>query len=318
MKKLVSIACCLLMIVSLVGCGEKEGTVKVGVVQLAEHPALNAATEGFNDELKRLMPEVEIIEKNANGEISACSTIVDGFITKKVDLIMANATPALQAASAKTESIPILGTSVTEYGVALGIEDFNGVTGFNVSGTTDLAPLEQQAQMILDLIPNVKTVGILYCSNEDNSKYQVKIVSEYLQSKNIKVETKSFTDSTDIKSTTEKLCGMVDAIYVPTDNKAADNGEAINDVCFERKIPVISGEEGTCKTCGLATLTIDYYELGKVTANMAYRILTGQEKVEEMKIENYPNPVKKYNKTNAENLGITIPSDYIEVELEEE
>ena len=126
MKKLVSIVCCLLMIVSLVGCGEKEDTVKVGVVQLAEHPALNAATKGFNDELKRLMPEVEIIEKNANGEISACSTIVDGFITKKVDLIMANATPALQAASAKTESIPILGTSVTEYGVALGIEDDDG------------------------------------------------------------------------------------------------------------------------------------------------------------------------------------------------
>lgn len=327
MKKLLVILVTIACLLTLAGCsnnnnsgtddGQDENKVyKVGVVQLVQHAALDAATEGFIDQLKEELGEenVEVEVQNASGEFNNCTIIVNNFINDGVDLIMANATPALKAAVSATGDIPILGTSVTEYGVALEIEDFSGVTGINVSGTSDLAPLDEQAQMILDLIPGVKTVGILYCSAEENSVYQVKVVKEYLEAKGINVVVSSFADSNDIASTTEALCSQVDAIYVPTDNMVASYSETVYNVVLNYKIPVITGDEGTCSGCGIATLTISYYELGQKTGEMAAKVLTGESDISTMPIEYHPNPVKKYNKENAELLGIVIPEDYIVIE----
>ena len=304
------------------GCSSNEGgeeelvekQFSIGVVQLLKHDALDAATQGFVDELEKEFSNISIDVKNASGESANCATIVNGFVNDGVDLIMANATPALQAAVAATGDIPILGTSITEYGVALGIDDFDGLVGENVSGTSDLAPLDEQAQMILDLFPETKTVGIIYCSNEANSAYQVKVVTEYLEAKGIKVIAEPFTESNDISLVTSELCDQVDAIYIPTDNQAASYAETINNVTIEKMVPVICGEEGTCVKCGIATLTINYYDLGVETGKMAAKILTGEAKIEEMPIQYFPEPVKKYNKEIAEIFGMEMPEDYVAIE----
>lgn len=322
MKKLLKVLLVVLMVLTMVACSKNETSEeplvdkinKVGVVQLVQHDALDAATQGFKDELEKEFSNIVIDVKNASGDSANCSTIVNGFVSDNYDLILANATPALQAAVSATEDIPILGTAVTEYGVALGIENFGGTVGGNVSGTSDLAPLDGQAQMILDLIPDVKTVGIIFCSSEANSVYQVEVVTKYLEDKGITVVAEKFTDSNDISLVTQDLCDKVDAIYIPTDNQAASCAETINNITLEKKIPVICGEEGTCVACGVATLTINYYELGVTTAKMAAAILTGEKNIEEMPIQYFENPVKKYNPEIASALGIEIPSDYIAIE----
>ena len=288
MKKLFIVIICILSVLMLTGCNEKKEdepakaeSFKVGVVQLVQHAALDAATQGFEDQLKKeLGDSVTVDVQNASGDSANCSVIVNGFIQDGVDLIMANATPALQAAAAATGDIPILGTSVTEYGVALEIDDFNGLVGSNVSGTSDLAPLDEQAQMIIDLFPETKTVGILYCSAEANSIYQVKKVTEYLEAKGITVKAAPFADSNDIASTLEDLADQIDVLYIPTDNQAASCAETIANIILPKKIPAITGEEGPCAICGVASLTISYYDLGVETGKMAAKILKGEAKIE--------------------------------------
>ena len=325
MKKLLVLMLTALCLICLCGCsssggqssgdGGDEKQLRVGVVQLVQHAALDAATQGFEDQLKKeLGDSVTVDVQNASGDSANCSVIVNGFIQDGVDLIMANATPALQAAAAATGDIPILGTSVTEYGVALEIDDFNGLVGSNVSGTSDLAPLDEQAQMIIDLFPETKTVGILYCSAEANSIYQVKKVTEYLEAKGITVKAAPFADSNDIASTLEDLADQIDVLYIPTDNQAASCAETIANIILPKKIPAITGEEGPCAICGVASLTISYYDLGVETGKMAAKILKGEAKIEEMEIQYFPNPVKKFNKEIAEQLGVNIPEDYIAIE----
>ena len=322
MKKLLVVLLSVLTVLALAGCSGGNGnggnedstTIKIGVVQLVQHAALDAATQGFVDVVSKEFPDADINIQNAAGDSATCSTIAQGFVNDGVDLIMANATPALQAAVSATGDIPILGTSVTEYGVALGIDNFNGTVGANVSGTSDLAPLDQQAQMILDILPDVKTVGIIFCSNEANSKYQVEVVSKYLEGKGIKVIAASFTDSNDIALVTEDLCAQIDALYIPTDNQAASCAETIANVVLDKKMPVFAGEEGICKLCGVATLTINYYDLGAETGKMAVKILKNEAKIEEMAIQYFPNPVKKYNAEVCELLGITVPDDFVKCE----
>ena len=323
MKKLLEVLLAVLMVLSLSACANKQTSDepltdpinKIGVVQLVEHDALDAATQGFKDQLEKDFSNIVIDVKNAQGESANCSTIVNGFVSNDYDLIMANATPALQAAVTATGDIPILGTSVTDYGAALGIDNFTGLVGENVSGTSDYLPLDKQAQIILDLFPDTKTVGILYCSSEDNSKFQAEEVTKYLESKGIKViNDDTFTDSNDVGLVTERLCDKVDVIFIPTDNQAASCAETINNITLEKKVPVICGEEGICAKCGVATLTIDYYELGVLTAKMARQILIGEKNIEEMTIEYFENPVKKYNPEIASALGIDIPSDFIAIE----
>ena len=234
-------------------------------------------------------------------------------MASKVDLIMANATPALQAASAATADIPVLGTSITEYGVALDIANFNGTVGGNVSGTSDLAPLDQQAAMFDELLPDAKVIGILYCSAEANSVYQAEVVKAELEKAGKTVKIFTFADSNDVATVTASACGDCDALYIPTDNTAASCAEAINNVAEPAKVPIIVGEEGLCAGCGIATLSINYYDLGVTTGKMAAKILTGEAKISEMPIEYFQNPVKKFNPALCESLGITPPADYVAI-----
>lgn len=318
MKKLISLVLAAVMALSLVACGSGnkgkdtgDKTYKVGVVQLVQHEALDAATKGFTDALKEALGDkVEVVEKNASGDSNNCSTIVNGFISDKVDLIMANATPALQAAASATSTIPILGTSVTDYATALEIADWTGTVGGNISGTSDLAPLDKQAAMLQELFPNAKKVGMLFCSSEPNSKYQVDEVTKLLSAAGITCTEYTFTDSNDVSSVTQKACDDSDVLYIPTDNTAASNTEAIANVVLAAGTPVIAGEAGICKGCGVATLSIDYYELGKITGQMAAKILTGEADISTMPVEFAPTATKQANMANCEKLGITVPADY--------
>lgn len=313
MKKLLTILLATICLFTLCACNSNSNQgsnpIKVGVVQTTQHPALDAATQGFVDALKEDgITDVDV--QNASGESTNCSTIVGNFVADGVDLIMANATPALQAASAATDTIPVLGTSITVYDVVLG-----GSVPKNVSGTTDLAPLDEQASMIKELFPDAKKVGILFCSAEANSQYQVDKISEFLKEDGIETVNYVFNDSNDITAVTEKaVSDKVDVIYVPTDNTAAANTQAIANVVLPAGIPVFAGEEGVCTGCGVATLTISYYDIGFKTGEMAADILLNGADISAMEIESAPQFVKKFNKKNAEKLGITIPEDYVAIE----
>lgn len=286
----------------------------VGICQLVQHAALDAATQGFEDALTASFGEnVTFDFQNAQGDSATCATIANGFVSSGVALIMANATPALQAAQAATNTIPILGTSVTEYGVALGLDNFSGTVGGNVSGTSDLAPLDQQADMIVEWMPEVKKVGLLYCSAEANSQYQVDEVQKYLEAKGVTATQYAFSDSNDLSSVCQKAADENDALYVPTDNTVAANTGIVDGVCRPAKKPVFAGEEGICSGCGVATLSISYYDLGYTTGEMAVKILNGESDISTMAIE-YTDVTKKYNKAICDDLGLAVPEGYVEIE----
>ena len=315
-KRILAIVCVFVLLsalmLSLGSCSTQKEKYVVGISQLVTHDALDAATEGFKQALIDKLGEdkVEFNFQNAANQNDVCITIANSFVSSNVDLIMANGTAALQAAANATVDIPILGTSITEYGVALNIDNFSGTVGGNVSGTSDLAPLDEQAQMIIDLVPTAKKVGLLYCSSEPNSEYQVAVVREYLESKNIECVDYKFSDSNDVTLVTTQAVNDCDAIYIPTDNTAASCAQTINGVALPAKKPIIAGEAGICSGCGIATLSISYYNLGYKTGEMAARILTGEADISEMPIEYDTNPVKKYNKTICDELGIKIPEGY--------
>ena len=289
-------------------------TYTIGICQLVQHAALDAATQGFEDALTAEFGDnVKFDFQNAQGDSATCATIANGFVSSGVDLIMANATPALQAAQSATNEIPVLGTSVTEYGVALGLTDFSGTVGGNISGTSDLAPLDQQAAMIQELFPDTKSVGLLYCSAEPNSVYQCDVIEGYLTEEGYTVARYAFTDTNDVTSVAQTAADNSDVIYIPTDNTAASNTEAIANVVIPAKVPVVAGEEGICSGCGVATLSISYYDLGYATGEMAAKILADGADVSAMPVEFAPNVTKKYNAANCEALGITPPSDYVAI-----
>ena len=300
---------------SAAGSAAADGqSYTVGICQLVEHAALDAATQGFEDALTEAFGDnVKFDFQNAQNDSATCATIANGFVSAGVDLIMANATPALQAAQAATNSIPILGTSVTEYGVALGLTDFDGTVGGNVSGTSDLAPLDQQADMITEWLPDVKKVGLLYCSAEANSQYQVDEVQKYLEAAGVTATQYAFSDSNDLASVCQKAADENDAVYVPTDNTVAANTGIVDGICRPAKKPVFAGEEGICAGCGVATLSISYYDLGYTTGEMAAKILTGEADISTMPIE-YTSVTKKYNKTICDDLGVTVPEGYEAIE----
>lgn len=319
--KFLSLAMASAMLLSGAACGtsssNSDAKYNVGICQLVEHPALDAATEGFQDALKeKLGDDVAFDVKNAQNDSPTCSTITNTFVSNGYDLILANATPALQAASASTNEIPILGTSITDYATALGISDWTGVTGKNISGTSDLAPLDKQAECIKELFPDANTIGILYCSSEANSKYQADVIGGYLKDMGYTCTIYTFSDSNDVAAVTQSACDESDLIYIPTDNTAANCTEAINNVALPAKTPIFAGEEGICSGCGVATLSINYYDIGYLAGEMAYEILVNGADPATMEIQTAPEVTKKYNKTNAEALGITIPDDYTAIESE--
>ena len=326
MKKILALVCAMVMLLSLAACGSKtepagseaavipdeNAVYTIGICQLVQHDALDAATQGFKDVLMETYGEDHVIfdEQNAAGDPATCSTICDGFVTEGVDLILANATPALQAAATATDTIPVLGTSITEYGVALQLDNFDGVVGTNVSGTSDLAPLTEQAAMVSELCPDAKTVGILYCAAEANSVYQADVVKAELEKAGLTVKVYTFADSNDVAAVTGTACDECDVLYIPTDNTAASCTEAINNVAQPAGVPIIAGEENLCKGCGIATLSISYYELGRATGEQAVQILNGETDVSEMEIGYDEHPVKKYNATLCSALNIEVPEDY--------
>ena len=308
----------------LTGCGsagdnaktasKSKDSYKVGICQLIQHPALDAATEGFKAALtEKLGDKVSFDEQNASGDSATCATIANQFVSSGVDLILANATAPLQAAAAATNSIPILGTSVTDYATALQMDNWTGTTGTNISGTSDLAPLAEQAAMLNELFPDAKNVGLVYCSAEANSQYQVDTVKDALEKLGYTCTYYAFSDSNDLSSVATTAATESDVIYVPTDNTVASNTEIINNICQPAGIPVIAGEEGICSGCGVATLSISYYDLGVATGKMAVKILNGESDISEMPIEYAPQFTKKYNPTICEALGIEVPSDYVAI-----
>ncbi len=294
---------------ALSSCGTERAQYEIGICQLVEHSAHDKATEGFiaalNEELGEENIHYDI--QSAQNDIGTCSSIINQFVSNEVDLILANATAVLQTAASATSEIPILGTSVTEYGVALSINDFNGTVGTNVSGTSDLAPLSEQAKMILEWVPEAKNVALLYCSAEANSQYQVSVVCEELEKMNVKAKLYPFADSNDLAAVCQAAAEENDAVYVPTDNTVASNAGIIDNICRPLKKPVIAGEEGI--ECGVASLSISYYDMGYATGKMAAKILRGEADISEMPIE-YATATKKYNKALADELGLTAPDGY--------
>ncbi len=340
MKKFISFALAMTLTLSMVGCGtdaaaEKEAnnapaatteettedtgdkTYNVGVIQLVQHPALDAATEGFEAALKdKLGDSVTVTVENASGDIPTCATIANSFVSDNVDLIMANATPALQAAQTSTNSIPIVATSITDYASALDIDDWKGSTGINVTGTSDLAPLDGQAEMLKELFPDAKEVGIIYCSGEVNSLYQANTITTALEGFGYNVTHYTFSDSADVGTVVQTACGSSDVLYVPTDNVAANAAETINNIALTAKVPIVAGEEGICKGCGIATLSISYYDIGYAAGEMAADILANGADPASMNVQTATDFTKEYNPKIAEELGITLPEDYVAIEMD--
>lgn len=312
LSKLTALAMALIMVLGLTACtGSSSDKYTIGVCQLMQHEALDAATQGFIDALTDALGEenVEIKTENASGEITLCNTITNQFVAEEVDLILANATPALQAAAAATAEVPILGTSVTEYGVALGINGFNGTVGGNISGTSDLASLKAQAEMVQEWFPDIKTVALLYCSAEANSQYQVDVMKAELEAMGYSCDYYSFSDSNDMASVVESAAANCDLIYIPTDNTVASNTAIVDNICRPAKQPVIGGDGGICRGCTVATLCIEYYDLGVTTGKMAAKILTGAANISEMPIE-YAEASAVYNAEICAELGLTPPDGY--------
>ena len=325
LNKAMSVAVAAAMMVSLGACGNsadaaKDGTqssgasgkvYNIGICQQLEHPALDQATQGFEDVLKeKLGDNVKFDLQNAQNEQANASTIANNFVSSNVDLILANATTALQCASAATSDIPILGTSVTDYATALDMSDWTGTTGKNISGTTDLAPLDEQANCIAELFPDAKNVGIIYCSSEPNSVYQSTTIKGYLEDKGYTVKEYTFSDSNDVSAGTQSACDASDVIYIQTDNTAASCTEAINNVASPAGTPIFAGEEGLAKGCGVATLSISYYDLGYETGEMAYDILVNGADITKMEVKAAPKFTKEYIADRADDLKVTVPDDY--------
>ena len=327
MKKILALTLSMALVLALAACGSgnnsstgnnstgaddgKEAYV-VGICQQMTHDALDAATQGFKDAMVEALGEdgVTFDEKNAGNEYANCGTIMDGFVADGVDLILANATYPLQAAASATAEIPVLGTSVTDYATALSITDWTGTVGGNISGTSDLAPLDQQAAMLQEMFPDAKNVGLLYCSGEPNSVYQVETIQGYLEDMGYTCTQYAFTDVNDLSSVTQTACDGSDVIYIPTDNTAAANTETIANVVIPAGVPVIAGESGICSGCGVATLSISYYDIGYITGEMAVQILTGEADISTMPVQYSPSVTAMYNAANCEALGITPPEGY--------
>ena len=334
MKKLVTLILALSFVFMLAACGSSasapaataatdaapaaDGGFTVGICQLVQHPALDAATEGFKEALTaKLGDKVTFIEQNASGDSALCSTICSQFVSEEVDLIMANATPALQAAASATaadgDRIPVLATSITDFASALAIEDWTGVTGTNISGTSDLAPLGGQAELLHELFPDAETVGILFCDSEANSLYQVNVIQPVLEDMGYEVKRFSFSESSLVSSTAETACAECDVLYIPTDNTAASCGEAIHNVALNTQTPIVAGEENLCKLCGVATLSISYHDIGFACGEMAADILLNGADVSAMPVQFAPEFTKEFNKELCEALNITVPDDFVAI-----
>lgn len=299
------------------GCtGNSAGKYKIGICQLVQHDALDKATEGFKKGVIDTLGEDKVVfeEQIAAGDSATCATICNGFVSSGVDLIMANATASLQAAAAATTTIPIVSTSVTDFATALDISDWNGTTGRNIIGTSDLSPIEEQANMIKEVFPDVKQVGILYCSAEPNSVFQVNLMTKSLDKLGIAHKEFSAADTNDINAVVTSACGECDVLYVPTDNTLASCAETVKSVSLAAGVPIVVGEEENCKNTGQVTLSISYYDIGYEAGKMAADILANGADPATMEVKTSTDLVKKYVPSACEALGVTPPADYVAIE----
>lgn len=312
MNKLIAVLLAALICATMAfPCLAEAGMYNIGICQLVQHAALDSATQGFKDTLTELLGEnIAFNEQNASGDTATCISIINAFLAEEVDLILANATPSLQAAQSGTGDIPILGTSITDYGAALGLTDWTGVTAQNISGTSDLTPLSAQAELLQELFPDAANVGLLYCSAEANSQYQIETIEGYLAEMGYSCKRYGFVDSNDVASVTQSACQNSDVLYVPTDNTVASCTEIIRNIIEVEGTPVIGGDEGICAGCGVATICVDYYELGCATGKMAYEILVHNADVSAMPVEFAPNYAKVCNAELCELLGVAIPEGF--------
>ena len=316
MKKILALALALVMVMTMAAIAPAaqadDASYTIGICQLVQHAALDAATQGFRDALtEKLGDNVTFDEQNAQGDSATCSTIVTGFVANDYDLIMANATPALLAAVSATDTIPVLGTSVTDYFSALQLDATeDGATGMNVSGTSDGVPAQLYADCLMELVPEAKTVAIIYCSAEPNSVVQADQFIACMDELGVATTVNTFTDSNDIQAVVTAAIEGADAVYIPTDNTAASNMTIVSNICTPAGIPVICGEEGMCGSGGLATVSISYYDIGYVCGEMAYEILVNGADVSAMPIGYAANPVKKYNADVAEAIAFEMPEEY--------
>ena len=316
MKKILALALAFIMVMTMAAIAPAaqadDASYTIGICQLVQHPALDAATQGFRDALtEKLDDKVTFDEQNAQGDSATCSTIVTGFVANDYDLIMANATPALLAAVSATDTIPVLGTSVTDYFSALQLDATeDGATGMNVSGTSDGVPAQLYADCLMELVPEAKTVAIIYCSAEPNSVVQADQFVACMDAIGVATTINTFTDSNDIQAVVTAAIEGADAVYIPTDNTAASNMTIVSNICTPAGIPVICGEEGMCGAGGLATVSISYYDIGYVCGEMAYEILVNGADVSAMPIGYAANPVKKYNADVAEAIAFELPEEY--------
>ena len=304
---------------SMMACGSQKSAAgddvnyHIGICQWAEHAALDEATKGFQEALTdKLGDEVAFDVQIAQGSTQDCQEIINGFVAEESDLIMANATSALVTAAQATNTIPIVGTSITDYGTALNMREWTGASGINVTGTSDLAPIESQADMILELVPEAEKVGILYCSAETNSIYQAQKMSSILTDKGITIGTYTIADETELEKTAREAAAECDVLYIPTDNTIASQAELLKEILISAKVPMIAGEEGLCEA-GIATLSISYYDIGYSAGEMAYEILAEGKNPGEIEVRYAENVTKKYNSENCEALGITVPDEYEEL-----
>lgn len=319
MKKILAIALAAAMLLSLAACGgtaREDGKYVIGICQMTKHPSLDEASQGFKDAVSAALGTDQVVfrHQDAAGEYANCGAIMDGFVAEGVDLILANSTTPLQAAVSATGDIPILGTAVTDYAAALNMPEWTGAVGGNVSGTTDLAPLDQQAAVVAELFPDARNVGLLYCSGEPNSVYQIRLMEAYLTDMGFSCSQFAFADVNDLAFVLQNACDNSDVIYIPTDNTCATYTENIANVVLPAGVPVVTGDKSTCAAAGVATFSISYYDLGRATGEMAVKILTGKADIATMDIQSAGEAVKIYNPANCELLGISVPDGYMAVE----
>ena len=309
MKKMISVILSVVMLISVcgifTGCGGDDGSFTVGICQLMVHDALDQATQGFVDSLSAEMKaagKTVTFDTQVAGDSNLCATVINTFTAKRVDLIMANATPALLAAANATTSIPVLGTSVTDYA-----DTFGGNIPANVSGTSDAVPFDEQAQMMIDTLGLVAgdKVGVLYCTNESNSLIQYEAVKALFEAKGIVVEAYTFSETTELQALVTSMAANVKAVYIPSDNTVAQNDAVVGTICTEQNVPVYTSYGGA--VC-YASLAIDYYELGAATGKMAAEILLGGKAPADIAIATLT-PTVSYNEELCGKLGIAVPKN---------
>lgn len=317
MKKFLSIMLCILLAVSFCACGEKkedektgDEPFKIGIIILTDHPALQASCDGFIARLDELGINYVADIQNAQGEQSVCATIATKFVNDGVDLIFAIATPAAQAVAQATDTIPVLVTAVTDPQSA-GLVDSNELPGTNVSGTSDMNPIDEQISLLLKLVPDAQNVGIMYCSSEDNSILQEQMARAALEAKGITVTDFTAADSSEVQSVAQSAIGKVDAVYIPTDNLMANSMSAVSVLLTQGGIPTIVGEGNMVDNGGTATYGIDYFNLGAQTADMAVRVLVDKEDISTMPIEYSPEESLelKVNEEALQELGIEFTAE---------